>query len=323
MSKYLNLPLTFLQSDRYLGEEPTTRSTCISLHVYCVGQENGGRIVGARLWKDRKCQQVLGVTREELDAETDLWAWEGDDAILPDYNSNQEQLAKVARANGAKGGRRAKTQPDKQTETQPDKRDKTQPEPSGLPDGLAKVKKGKVRESKVNHNTTASADAEDGEPEFYLTAKKRKLTGKRLEAFHRFWEAFAYPKGKGPAADAWLDIPQLTEALVDRIVDAARQAARERERLKKIRPDQTPQYAQGWLTQKRWEDFEEGKSHPTRVPDPAPPKWRAALRKFFVIEKMEHAVRHFDAGKYQSWREVDRDWRPEVIKIAKKLEGGS
>jgi hypothetical protein len=86
----------------------------------------------------------------------------------------------------------------------------------------------------------------------YLTAKKRHLTGKRLENFERFWTAFDYRKGKAHAADAWLDIPELTNGLVLQIIAAA-------EREAAARPDiaaagRVPIYPQGWISGRRWED---------------------------------------------------------------------
>lgn len=87
---------------------------------------------------------------------------------------------------------------------------------------------------------------------FYLTRRKRKLTGKRLETFNQFWKAFKYPKGKAGAADAWLDIPQLTNALVIRIIEAAGKYAKARPAM--ISKRMTPIWAQGWLNDKRWED---------------------------------------------------------------------
>ena len=89
-------------------------------------------------------------------------------------------------------------------------------------------------------------------PPFYLTKKKRKLQGKRLEAFNRFWAAFAYPKGKAEAADAWLDIPALTDPLVDEIVKAAEGEALARPKV--VASGQTPKWAQGWISGRRWED---------------------------------------------------------------------
>ena len=96
---------------------------------------------------------------------------------------------------------------------------------------------------------------EPAEPEHngdcYITKKKRKLTGKRLETFEKFWEAFDYKKGKADAADAWLDIPRLTDSLCQKIYAAARLEAQRRRM-----SDGIPKMAQGWLSSRRWEDYE-------------------------------------------------------------------
>lgn len=89
-------------------------------------------------------------------------------------------------------------------------------------------------------------------PEFYLTKKKRKLTGKRLETFNQFWKIFGYPKGKAEAADSWLDIPTLTDTIVNDIMLGAKAEAMGRQR--KIDSGRTPKMAQGWITARRWED---------------------------------------------------------------------
>jgi len=98
---------------------------------------------------------------------------------------------------------------------------------------------------------TASDDAEH---EYFLTKKKKKMNGKRLESFTRFWDAFNYKKGKAEAADAWLDIPQLTQSIVDQIVQAAKLESKNRPAI--IASGKTPKMAQGWITGRRWEDEE-------------------------------------------------------------------
>jgi hypothetical protein len=113
----------------------------------------------------------------------------------------------------------------------------------------------KVKESKAEEKETIPQNefAEDDE-EFYLTKKKRKLKGKRLTSFLLFWEAFNYKKDKAAAADSWIDIPQLTDKLVGEICEAAKKEAQNRPA--KIANGQTPIFAQGWLTARRWEDEE-------------------------------------------------------------------
>jgi hypothetical protein len=118
---------------------------------------------------------------------------------------------------------------------------------------LTRKKEGKKERIKTEESIPHGDAVTDDNPEdFYLTKKKRKLTGKRLAAFNRFWTAFAYPKGKAEAADAWIDIPTLTDALVDEIVAAASAEAANRHAL--IDQGHTPKWAQGWISGRRWED---------------------------------------------------------------------
>lgn len=126
--------------------------------------------------------------------------------------------------------------------------------------GGVKIDTGSVKRGKnVVSNMTPTKDiyTKDNIPHrdaelFYTTKKKRKLNGKRFDAFNLFWLAFNYKKDKASAADAWLDIPELTNALVDRIIIAAEAEAANRKTI--IDRGLTPIYAQGWLSGRRWED---------------------------------------------------------------------
>lgn len=98
-----------------------------------------------------------------------------------------------------------------------------------------------------------------GEPH-YQAKSGRYLTGKRLTSFEAFWDAFDFRKGKAEAADAWLDIPELTDSLVETICNAARQEATNRGQLES--KGHTPKWAQGWLSGRRWEDYETARAKP-------------------------------------------------------------
>lgn len=120
--------------------------------------------------------------------------------------------------------------------------------------GVATIKKDKNERMEEERDYSASGDAVSGngsEP-FFLTRKERKLKGKRLEAFNRFWECFAYKRGKAEAADAWMDIPTLTDATVEQICKAAEVEAANRQNV--ITGGHTPKMAQGWISGRRWED---------------------------------------------------------------------
>ncbi len=130
---WINLNVTVLDSEEFLGAEPTERGTWLCLLRYCCGQENGGRIEGAKAWKDRKWQQVVRVTLKEVMALCDLWKWDGDDIIVGFYPEDKEAEIKhlrsigkqtsdakkaAAKANGSKGGRPTKNPTENPTGTQ-------------------------------------------------------------------------------------------------------------------------------------------------------------------------------------------------------------
>lgn len=113
------------------------------------------------------------------------------------------------------------------------------------------------RKEKKKEDKTLSASG-DAEQEFFLTKKKKRLAGKRLETFNLFWDAFGYKKGKAEAADAWLDIPSMTMSTVGEIVAAAKMEAENRHKLEAA--GKTPKMAQGWLSGRRWEDERESEA---------------------------------------------------------------
>ena len=102
---WINIECTTLDSEEFLGAEPIERATWLCLLRYCVGQENGGRIAGAREWKDRKWQQVVRVTAREITSQCDLWVWDGNDLLVSFYPSEKEEEVRRNRENGQRGGR--------------------------------------------------------------------------------------------------------------------------------------------------------------------------------------------------------------------------
>jgi len=106
--------------------------------------------------------------------------------------------------------------------------------------------------NKKNNNSTSSHKNEEQNESYYMTKRKRILRGKELKRFNTFWENFDYKKNKSEAADEWIDIPNLTEDLAERIYQSAKSES-------KLRPDleisgKTPKMASGWLAARRWED---------------------------------------------------------------------
>lgn len=77
-----------------------------------------------------------------------------------------------------------------------------------------------------------------------------RLTPEQRELFHRFWQAFGYKKGKQGAAMRWSQINP-DEDLARHIIEAAAAEAQ-----RKLPDGQSRKMAQGWLAERRWEDFE-------------------------------------------------------------------
>lgn len=104
---------------------------------------------------------------------------------------------------------------------------------------------------------------------FYLTRKKRKLTGPALQFFEQFWEAFNFKKAKPEAADAWLDLKNAgvitsSKIVTEEILPAARREAQNRPNV--IAQGRTPKYPQGWLSGRRWEDDPEAEQQRAKLP---------------------------------------------------------
>jgi hypothetical protein len=115
-----------------------------------------------------------------------------------------------------------------------------------------KNEKKEKKEKKEKHKADSSESATPATPKFYLTKTGKKLTGKRLDFFEEFWEIFNYKKGKSAAADSWYKIAELNSDLINKIFTAAKIEAGNRER--NMQKGQSPKWAQGWLTERRWED---------------------------------------------------------------------
>jgi hypothetical protein len=101
---WLNLQTSSIRHPHYIGSEPVARATWLNVMVYCCEQENGGRIVGARAWKDRQWQQTCGVTLQEVNESDPLTSWDGDDLVIWNYPSDKEGEIRAKREGGRQGG---------------------------------------------------------------------------------------------------------------------------------------------------------------------------------------------------------------------------
>ena len=112
---YLNLHTDLLRSEDYLGAEPVERATWLNLMAWCATQENGGTIRNAADWTDRKWQQIVGITLQEVTDQSGSLYWFDQDGnlVVNHYPAEKESEVKELRERGKRGGlarTQAKTQ---------------------------------------------------------------------------------------------------------------------------------------------------------------------------------------------------------------------
>ena len=95
--EWLNLHTSTLDSEEFLCSDPVDQATWLKLERYCIGQENGGVIHGARNWTDRQWQQLVRAKRAEVRHECSLWTWDGDDLTVKFYPVAKELEIKAKR----------------------------------------------------------------------------------------------------------------------------------------------------------------------------------------------------------------------------------
>ncbi len=105
-----------------------------------------------------------------------------------------------------------------------------------------------------------------------ITSGGKELKGTERAWFLEFWNAFNHKKvsSRAAAAQSWFKMKdKKTQALVDHITAAARHEARNRGDIAK--------HAQGWLTERRWEQFDMESVLPTEWNEE---KWLKSLTPY-------------------------------------------
>jgi hypothetical protein len=180
--QWLNIQITDLHSEQFLGSDPTDRATWLALLGYCASQENGGTIDGACSWSDRMCQQVLGVTKDELDSPTQLWTFTDDCVTVWAYPVDQEAAVQAKRDGGKLGGlRRARN---------------LKPKPQAEPVAMLKAKPQGELEGMLEANLQRKGKEGKGK-------KGKDVASAYPVDFEEFWKAYPKKKGKGAALKAW------------------------------------------------------------------------------------------------------------------------
>ncbi len=76
------------------------------------------------------------------------------------------------------------------------------------------------------------------------------LSERQRQWFDRFWKAYNHKQGKQGAAMRWGQLGELDDDAYQHIIDAARKAAEQ-----PLPQGQVRKMAQGWLYERRWEDY--------------------------------------------------------------------
>jgi len=130
---WINLQVSTLRHEVYIGSEPLVRATWLNVLAWCCEQENGGRIVGACKWGDRRWQQTCGVTKDEVGISSPLLQYDNDDLIVWGYPVDKQAEVQAKRQAGREGGlKSAAARASKSAEAE------LQPEPKALLQGDAK-----------------------------------------------------------------------------------------------------------------------------------------------------------------------------------------
>ena len=133
-----------------------------------------------------------------------------------------------------------------------------------------------------------------------------ELLPDQKECFDRFWQAFQYRKGKQRAAMRWGVINPEAD-LTRLIVHGAEWEARNRS------DKGTPKMAEGWLSERRWEDAPPPKSEAT-----TPANKHAGL-----VAELHHARAMFDRLGVANGTPAEalNFWSSQIARLEKELTG--
>jgi hypothetical protein len=152
--EYLNIKLETVGDIRYVGSVPLVRATWLNLLIYCVKQENSGRIVNCASWGDHTWAQIAGLKRKEVHAASTLWDWDGADLVVWGYPIHNEHVCRVRREVGRSGGKASGAS---RRSSKEEANGEPIAEPIGSANGQATLEqKGKERKGKESNSTTTT-----------------------------------------------------------------------------------------------------------------------------------------------------------------------
>jgi len=76
---FVSLPTSAAKEPGFLDAATHDRGTWLSLQFYCAAMNNFGIITGAKKWSSKVWERAAAVTLEDVQNESPLWHWDGDD----------------------------------------------------------------------------------------------------------------------------------------------------------------------------------------------------------------------------------------------------
>jgi len=218
---WINLEVCTLRAEEYIGAEPLARATWLNVLAWCCEQENGGRIVNAATWGDRRWQQTCGVTKAEVFSAAPLLVWDGEDVVVWNYPKDKEEQVRHNRNVGAKGGKATTQAKTEAARTNGAKRNPST-DPSTDP-STSQATTQATTQALTEAPTQANTQAEPKQPA-QRKGKEGKGIGKEEEEEEKMVAAVAAP---APSSSDWL--PALIASDAYRGIDVQREFAKCRE----------------------------------------------------------------------------------------------
>lgn len=101
--EWVNLHISTLLSPESIGSSPAELGTWLRVMVYACTIECGGRIIGAKTWKDKQWIRACQVSVREIKAANRLLRFDGDDLLVNGYPEARERQIKAGRKHALAG----------------------------------------------------------------------------------------------------------------------------------------------------------------------------------------------------------------------------
>ena len=199
---WINLKISAMNSQEPAGATSAELGTWLRLALYCVEQENGGTIKGARDWSPRQWMAIIGVSEEEIDAETPLWKWEALNLVIWNYPADHQERVERLREIG---GRRAKGKPKPTIEAE-----------GGAEGGACATPKGVAQ---GGPNSNSKYNGKDKKKDKRTLSYQSALADERERDWEKVWSAFPKRVDEIKCKKLFLEHTVSAQRIIDALTD--------------------------------------------------------------------------------------------------------